>query len=186
MTQAPPLTAVAELVREQAARGVPFRFHVTSGSMAPLIRAGDEVLVRAAPAGLRRGDVVLVEAGGAFVVHRLRAILPDGRLVTHGDRNLTPDTPWAPQALVGQVVAVVRGGREHDLTAGRAGWLRRLAQWEQGFYDAARAAKRALFGTRPLGFSVAVTRGLRAGFAGLARWVGKDPGAGRRTPGAGA
>src|SRR5512140_2461685 len=113
---------IAALVREQAARG-PFRFRVTSGSMEPLIRAGDDVLVRAVPLErLRPGDILLVDAGvaegAAFVVHRLRALRPDGVFVTYGDRNLAPDRPWQPAALVGQVVALAHGDRVVDLTAG--------------------------------------------------------------------
>jgi hypothetical protein len=164
---------VAQLVREQAARGVPFRFRVTSGSMAPLIEAGDEVVIRAAqPPALRPDDLVLVDAGGLFVLHRLRAVLPDGRLVTHGDRNLDPDRPWTPDELVGQAVAVVRGGQTRDLLAGpgRTSVLRlgRLARVEQACYRAARAAKRAVAGERSLGvLSVAATRILRSPFAWL-------------------
>ena len=50
--------AISDLIREKMAQGTPFRFRVISGSMAPLIAAGDEVVVeRASAAWLRRGDI---------------------------------------------------------------------------------------------------------------------------------
>ena len=80
------------------AQGTPFRFRVISGSMAPLIRAGDEVVVQEASAErLRRGDVVLYTVDGAFRTHRLLARRRRGNttlLVTKGDATLTPDPPW--------------------------------------------------------------------------------------------
>jgi signal peptidase I len=86
---------VSDLIREEMAQGTAFRFRVTSGSMAPLIAPGDEILVERASADrLGRGDVVLYTAGGAFHTHRLLARRKCGGatlLVTKGDAALNPD-----------------------------------------------------------------------------------------------
>lgn len=66
---------------------------VTSDSMSPLIRAGDVVLTRSVErADVRRGDVILVDDPGRDqpLLHRVSAIV-DGRIVTKGDANPTPD-----------------------------------------------------------------------------------------------
>lgn len=56
-----------DLIREEMAQGTAFRFRVISGSMAPLIAAGDEVVVQRADAeGLRQGDIVLLHGGWHF------------------------------------------------------------------------------------------------------------------------
>jgi len=169
---------IADLVREQAARGTPFRFRVTTGSMAPLVQPGDELVIRAAtPETLRPGDLVLFDAGGLFVAHRLRVVLPDGRLLTQGDRNIAADRPWPGSALIGVAVAVARGEQVLDLTAGpgraRAAWIGRLAQVERGAYRAVRAVKRALFGDRHLGASTVVTRVVRGPFVAVGRLLAK-------------
>lgn len=169
---------IADLVREQAARGTPFRFRVTTGSMAPLVQAGDELVIRAAaPETLHPGDLVLFDAGGLFVAHRLRAVLPDGRLLTQGDRNIAADRPWPGSALIGLAVAVARGDEVLDLTAGPgracATWIGRVARVERGVYRAVRAVKRALFGNRHLGASAAVTRAVRGPFVAFERLLAK-------------
>jgi hypothetical protein len=87
--------------------------------MAPLIGAGDEVVVERASADrLRRGDIVLYTACGALHTHRLLARRRHGNatlLVTKGDASLDPDQPWGEEQLWGKVVAVRREDRTIDL-----------------------------------------------------------------------
>lgn len=103
---------------------------VTSGSMAPAIRAGEAAVVR--PAGIddvRAGDVVLFEQGGEDVpvLHRVAGInevethitsrstgrvttVIDRRLVTWGDANPAPDPePVTADALRGRVWFTIPG-----------------------------------------------------------------------------
>ncbi len=144
-------------VREQVALGTPLRFRVTSDSMAPLIAPGDEVIVAAvSPETLRPGDLVVAAAPGRpFVVHRLVALRREGDvlwLVTRGDRSGTPDPAWTAEAIVGQVVAVVRAGQTLDLRRGRGRAMAlaqaALARLEAATYALLRGAAYALLGRR--------------------------------------
>jgi signal peptidase I len=63
---------------------------ITSGSMAPLIRAGDVVVLQ--PGGeLTPGAVVTVPRGDGRVTHRLVSQRDDGTWVTRGDANAAAD-----------------------------------------------------------------------------------------------
>ena len=114
--------AVSDLIREEMAQGTSLCFRVISGSMVPLIAAGDEIEVEQAGADrLRRGDIVLYTVGGAFHTHRLLARRRHGSatlLVTKGDTSLNPDQPWREEQLLGKVVAIKR----RDRTIGPGGW----------------------------------------------------------------
>ena len=121
---------VNDLIREEMAQGTAFCFRVISGSMAPLIAAGDEVVVERASADrLRRGDIVLYTVDGAFHTHRLLARRRRGNatlLVTKGDATLNPDQPWREEQLWGKVVAIRRKDRTVDLEGGKWRAMNRL------------------------------------------------------------
>jgi signal peptidase I len=121
---------VSDLIREEMAQGTALRFRVISGSMAPLIAAGDEVVVeRASGDRLRRGDIVLYTIDGAFHTHRLLARRRHGGatlLVTKGDTALNPDQPWRGEQLLGKVVAIRREDRTIDLGSGKWRVINRL------------------------------------------------------------
>lgn len=87
----------------------------TGRSMLPLVRPGDRVRFdTSAPWG--RGDVVLCRApDGTAIVHRVLDLGPD-RVLLRGDANPRPDPPFPRELVVGKVTAVLRGGREIDLT----------------------------------------------------------------------
>ncbi|RME41337.1 MAG: hypothetical protein D6794_00795, partial [Deltaproteobacteria bacterium] len=52
--------------------GEALRVRVVSGSMEPLLRAGDSVLVQpCAPDAVRPGDVLTIQSGASWVTHRL-------------------------------------------------------------------------------------------------------------------
>jgi pyruvate dehydrogenase E2 component (dihydrolipoamide acetyltransferase) len=78
---------------------------ITSGSMSPLISAGDVVL--ASPhdgQGLGPGTVVIFTdpARPGLLTHRIESVNPDGSYVTSGDANRQPDsTPLRPEQVVG-------------------------------------------------------------------------------------
>ncbi len=151
MTVAHQQTAV-ELVREELAQGALLRLRVSGQSMAPLVERGDLVLVqRVTPADLRRGDLLLVEQGGDFLVHRLVANDTHG-VRTKGDKSSYADLPLPPQDVLGRVVAVERDGRRIEL--GRGWWplvnrLLGILGWgEVQLFTAGRMIKRRLVGTQ--------------------------------------
>ncbi|HKX74191.1 MAG TPA: signal peptidase I [Acidimicrobiia bacterium] len=75
---------------------------VVSGSMAPLIRPGDVVLVEEATAPLNPGSVLAFQVGEEIIVHRVVAVDPDGYL-TRGDANRQPDGNLVPpDAVIGR------------------------------------------------------------------------------------
>lgn len=100
----------AEILR--AGRALRFRAH--GGSMWPLVRDGDVLLVQPVdPAAVRTGDVVLCGSGpGRVVVHRVVRIEdgPDSRRFTvQGDAVARPDGKFLPGQIYGRVVAIERG-----------------------------------------------------------------------------
>ena len=105
-------TAV-KLAREELARKrsdvALIRLRVSGSSMVPLIEPGDMVLVRHVNfEDLRRGDMILVEQGGTFLVHRLVAVHDHG-VRTKGDNASHADVLVAPEDVLGRVVVVEKG-----------------------------------------------------------------------------
>ncbi len=116
------------------------RVRVVSGSMRPLLRPGDFVLVQPCPPkAVRPGDVLTVQCrDSAWVTHRLVDITPRG-WVLMGDASPWADAPRPPQALVGRVTGVWRG--QTFLDWGRPPWEarnRRAARQTRLRYRAAR------------------------------------------------
>ena len=147
---------INDLIRDKLVQGTTFRFRVISGSMAPLIEVGDEVVVkRVGTAELRRGDIVLYAADGALRVHRLLARRRQGGmtlLVTKGDASLTPDPPWRQKQLLGKAVAISREHIVLNLESRRWKAINRLlgliAVLQVATLRGARRAKQAVMGNR--------------------------------------
>jgi len=171
---------VSDLIREELAQGTTFRFRVISGSMAPLIAAGDEIVVQRANADrLRRGDIVLYTVGGTFHTHRLLARRRHDSatlLVTKGDASLHPDQPWREEQLVGKAVAIRRQERTIDLESGKWKSLNRLlgilAALQVTALRAARRVKLAVIGNRRTRWTPWVARAVSAPSRWLVRLAG--------------
>ena len=157
---------VSDLIREEMAQGTPFRFRVISGSMAPLIEAGDEIVVqRASAETLRRGDVVLYTMGNAFHTHRLLTMRRRGDvtlLVTKGDASLSPDQPWGEESLLGKVAAIRKGDRTIDLEGRKWRATNRLLgilmALQVAALRAARRVKMVIIGSRRTRWTLLATR----------------------------
>lgn len=163
--------AAVELAREKLAQSSLVRLRVSSDSMAPLIEQGDTVLVRSVhPRDLRRGDLLLVERDGSFLVHRLVAAGAHD-VQTKGDNVSHADPAVALQEVLGRVVAVERGGRRIELEEGRWPLVNRslglLGWYEVRLFAAGRKIKRRLVGAR----SGRLTRGLASLAAVPFRWM---------------
>lgn len=88
--------------------------YIGGDSMSPTLVRGDFVIARRGVAGVRAGDVVLVEKPGwpSGVVHRVVGVEFDGAVRLRGDANPTPDLDPVPRASVrGIVVLVLPTGR---------------------------------------------------------------------------
>lgn len=156
----------SDLIREEIAQGTTFRFRVISGSMAPLIAVGDEIVVeRASVDVLRRGDIVLYTVDGAFHTHRLLARRRRGDatlLVTKGDASLNPDQPWSEEQLLGKAVAIKKEERTIDLESGKWRTINRLlgflAALQVATFRLARWLKVVIIGNRRIGWTPWVAR----------------------------
>lgn len=113
-----------ELARSHLRAGRPLRVRAEGGSMAPFLRAGRTVWVRpCAGEVLRRGDVVLYEAGSRLVLHRLRRV-EGGWLLPAGDAHRRADGWVRREAVLGRVER-----RRGDALIARLGpWLARAAR----------------------------------------------------------
>ena len=132
----PETSVLAGLLRDAMVAGqMPF-LTVSSASMAPLLRVGDEVGIQpVALSQLRIGDVVVVCHQQLILTHRFCgrwAGKSDDTFVTRGDRSRMYDSPWTESQLLGRVVARRRQKQLLWLDFGPGRWLsRRLAVMAQ-------------------------------------------------------
>lgn len=123
---------IADLLRESMARGEQPALTLTSNSMYPLLKVGDQIRIEpAAAAALQPGDVVtFINASdpSQLMTHRYwGSVQQNGRrvLMMRGDRPACFDPPCAAADLVGRVVARCRNGRDLNLESGSGRWLNR-------------------------------------------------------------
>jgi hypothetical protein len=119
------LAAVASLWRKT---GRELRARFGGSSMEPALPPGTEVVLRCGETGAR-GDVVAFLADGRLVVHRVVARAADGSwTLTRGDARVLPDPPILdPEAVVGRVAGMWRGGSLEHLPAATDSLSRRWA-----------------------------------------------------------
>ena len=105
------------ILREQLRQGGSITLSVTTASMFPLIRPGDSVSVASVRSGdLRPGDLVLIDSGDEFVVHRLLAMSTRSAL-TRGDHSRRFDEPVPMDWIIGKVLKIIRSDGELDLSS---------------------------------------------------------------------
>lgn len=134
----PDSSHLTALLRDSLQNGRQPYLTVTSNSMAPLIRAGDRIIITAAGANLQPGDILTFETSSGLLTHRFWGFLPgNGReqpqFITRGDKPLWFDPPLEPAHLVGRVCARQRGERLLDLEKGRGRWLNHHLAWLAAF-----------------------------------------------------
>jgi peptidase S24-like protein len=101
--------ALIEIVRAAVSAGGAIWIRVTGKSMNPLIRHGDRVLLASQRGAPRRGQVVLLDAGGSPLLHRI--VRGDGEsVVTRGDNRRTSDRPHPTSSIVAHALVVRRSG----------------------------------------------------------------------------
>lgn len=125
---------------------------VSGACMVPVVPAGAAVRLEPCGAGaLRPGDVVLLERGGTFFLHRYLARTGTGegrRLVVKSDRGRRPDAPWPPASVVGRLAEVGEAGSARACRPGPVARLRAAAEglfWAHAF-PLLREARDALLG----------------------------------------
>lgn len=110
------LAALAVDVLDQASA---LRFRARGTSMSPFIQDGDILLVRPIQHP-QYGDVVLCRAGSRVLVHRVIQVSDNTRKAVwlQGDSRPCPDGLVLWEDVIGQVVAVERGGQRIALDTG--------------------------------------------------------------------
>ena len=87
--------------------------------MDPFLYDGDMVLVTPDKAHLQRGDIVVYQASGLLITHRVLHIKHCDKngatYKTKGDNSVLPDPPIKSGAIIGKVVAIRRNNREMRL-----------------------------------------------------------------------
>jgi signal peptidase I len=101
-----------ELLENALARGKRVRISATGQSMTPLIQPGVPLeLEECRPENLRQGDIIVVRADHALVIHRLVRIeeCPDSlsglKFVTRGDAAAQVDPAWEKERVIAKVRA---------------------------------------------------------------------------------
>ena len=113
-------TLLGEMLRLNAAGGIPIRFQAFGSSMRPCIRNGDRIVVEPLADRVPQvGDIVafLHPAGSQVIVHRVVRRVGDSYWI-QGDRTGTCDGPVPRSNLLGIVSTVERGGRRRRLGLG--------------------------------------------------------------------
>ena len=127
------LDTTHSILRDELARGNPITVSVGTSSMSPSIHSGDSVLVApATPDNLRGGDLVLIDSGEAFVVHRLLAMKRGngtGLALTRGDGVRRFDRPVPVDRIVGRVLKIHRTNGVTDLSSPAHRCGQRVAAW---------------------------------------------------------
>lgn len=116
---------LAQLIQESLRNGRQATLAVTSNSMAPLIRRGDDVLIvsveRPSP-----GDIITFTTETGLLTHRFWGILQKEEgafMLTRGDKPLFFDPLTPATNLLGLIVGRQRHGRWLNLQEGRGQWL---------------------------------------------------------------
>ena len=125
--------AAQDLVECRLLAGATIRFHVSTTSMLPTLRPGDElIVVGETSAGAEPGALVVIRNDNAWVVHRLirRKVSEEGFcLLTKGDNRLLADPGYVGPAPVGVVKRIQRGERSIDLYTRQAKYGGRGLAW---------------------------------------------------------
>lgn len=114
----PAAEALASLYIDALRQGQSLWFRVATGSMNPILRAGDEVRIESTTADkIRCGEIAAFETTGGLVIHRIvrcRRTDTDIRLLEMSDVHLHPNRVEA-QNIVGRVSMIRRDTRQIDL-----------------------------------------------------------------------
>jgi signal peptidase I len=83
------------------------RFKVTGNCMWPMIQKGDWVIVEPilTDPGIQIGEIVLMDRGVDFVIHRLVSI-NNCEVITQGDWSRSPDPPMKREKILGKVIQI--------------------------------------------------------------------------------
>lgn len=101
----------ADALVEILESGAVFPITVTGRSMTPYLKDGRDTVWLRKTDPLKRGQIVFFRRrSGEFILHRIRRIYPDGRLLINGDAQAWCEIITKDQVLAA-VISVARNGR---------------------------------------------------------------------------
>jgi len=110
------ITVAIELIRKS---GEAHYLPVSGVSMRPFLYDGDMVLVSPYNDQLEQGDLIVYQASGLLITHRVLHIIHSDKkgatFITKGDNSIVPDPPIKSSAIIGKVVAIRRKNHEMRL-----------------------------------------------------------------------
>ncbi len=125
-------TVLAAMLRESMQLGQKPNLTLTSNSMSPLLKSGDQVTIQPVlNAQLQTGDIITVidsHDTTQLLTHRYWGTAhrhESVQVITRGDRPLFFDPPISPEKIVGMVILRRRNGRILNLQQGKGKWLNR-------------------------------------------------------------
>lgn len=126
---------MVEMVKEGLIRREEAHFEVITESMKPLIKPGNNLVVKDWQAKkLIMGDIVLYQDQHTLYAHRLLYKRFRGKqitLITKGDYSRTIDPPFLSECFLGKVIAIEKTGQRIELGAG----LWRAFSWILAIYS---------------------------------------------------
>ena len=90
---------------------------VTGASMLPFLRDGRDIVLLQKTEQPKKGQILFFRRrNNAFVLHRIRKILPDGNFLVNGDAQTWCEIV-VPQQVVAIVIGITRNGRTHSVNS---------------------------------------------------------------------
>lgn len=121
---------LADMLKESIQQGTTPSLTVSSNSMSPLLRSGDQIgLQKLDPAAAQPGQIITftnLNEADDLITHRVAGTTLDHgveKIATYGDRSLLFDSPVAFDDVLGVVVWRRRSGRVLNLANGRGAKL---------------------------------------------------------------
>lgn len=89
------------------------QLRVQGTSMSPFLRNREDSVVLAKPEKIKKGDIIVFERNGYYIMHRVISI-KNGFVDTLGDNLITPEKDIPVERVVAVVSNAVRNGKEID------------------------------------------------------------------------
>jgi SOS-response transcriptional repressor LexA len=104
----------ADALVDILATGAPFPIVVTGSSMIPFLKEGRDTVILQKTDELCKGRIVFFRRNsGEFVLHRIRKIYPDGRILVNGDAQSWCEITRRDNVLA-EVISIKRNSRTID------------------------------------------------------------------------
>lgn len=112
-----PMDALMPLFCEQLAAGRSVKFSPRGVSMLPMLRQDiDSVALSPLPERLQPYDIPLYQRdNGAYVLHRVIAVAPDGTYTCMGDNQFSSEPGLHHDQMIAVVTAFYRGEKRHEV-----------------------------------------------------------------------